>query len=91
MKVDIVYAKPHRQTALTVEVAEGTTIQQAIEQSGILKLCRDIDLTKQKVGIFSKILALTTPVEDGARVEIYRAVSANPTAVKFRPGPKQVS
>lgn len=88
MKVEVVYAKPNRQTVVAVEAADGMTIEEVIGQSGILKLCRDIDLAKNKVGIFSKILPLTTPVEEGARIEIYRAVTADPTAVKRRPGPK---
>jgi putative ubiquitin-RnfH superfamily antitoxin RatB of RatAB toxin-antitoxin module len=84
MKVGVVYAKPSRQTWLTIEVPDGTTVQQAIERSGILKQFPEIDLASQKVGIFGKAVALDAVVEDGARIEIYRPITADPATVPRR-------
>lgn len=72
--VDVVYATSARQVWLTVQVEDGTTVREAIERSGILDRCPEIDLETQKVGIFSKLTKLDSPVEDGARIEIYRPV-----------------
>ncbi len=85
MKVGVVYALPGKQTWLNVEVADGSTVQQAIERSGILAQCPEIDLTQQKVGMFGKMAALDAVVEDGARIEIYRPITADPKTVHRRP------
>jgi len=88
MKVVVVYATPKRQTVLTVDVPDGTTVNQAIERSGILKQCPDIDLATQKVGIYGKVAALDAAVDDGARIEIYRPITADPKTVKRRAKPE---
>jgi putative ubiquitin-RnfH superfamily antitoxin RatB of RatAB toxin-antitoxin module len=56
----------------------------AIEHSGLLQQFPDIDLNKQKVGVFGKLARLDTPVEEGARVEIYREITADPELVERR-------
>jgi putative ubiquitin-RnfH superfamily antitoxin RatB of RatAB toxin-antitoxin module len=84
MKVGVVYALPGRQSWLNIEVAEGTTVKAAIEKSGILAQFPDINLEAQKVGIFGKVAALDAVVEEGARIEIYRPITADPKTVKRR-------
>ncbi len=84
MKVSVVYAIPGKQAVLSVDLPEGATVQQAIEKSGILKRFPDIDLTQQKVGIFTKVVPLDAPAPDGARIEIYRPIIADPATVKRR-------
>lgn len=85
MKVGVVYATPGRQAWLTIDMPEGATVQQAIDKSGILSQFPEIDLAQQKVGIQGKIIALDAPVEDGARIEIYRPITADPKTVHRRP------
>jgi len=85
MKVGVVYATPKRQAWLTVDLPEGGTVRQAIDKSGILHQFPDINLEDQKVGIFGKVVPLDSPVEEGARVEIYRPITANPETVHRRP------
>jgi hypothetical protein len=82
MNIGIVYALPKRQVWLNVEVPEGATIREAIERSGILVQFPEIDLDQQKVGIFGKVSALETQLADGDRIEIYRALIADPKALK---------
>ncbi|RAU21571.1 RnfH family protein [Paramagnetospirillum kuznetsovii] len=84
MKVGVVYAVPTRQSWLTIDVPEGTTVGQAIEKSGILHQYPEIDLETQKVGIFGKPVALDLVVEEGARIEIYRPITCDPKTVKRR-------
>jgi len=86
IRVAVVYAKPARQVWLDVEVPPGTTVEQAIERSGILRHCPEIDLSRQKVGVHAKICALDAVLEDGARVEIYRPITADPDALAARAG-----
>ncbi len=84
MKVGIVYAVPTRQSWLTIDVPEGTTVKQAIEKSGVLHQYPEIDLETQKVGIFGKATTLDAIVEEGARIEIYRPITCDPKTVKRR-------
>jgi len=75
MIVEVAYALPERQTLLILEVEEGITVQGAIEASGILDRYKQIDLTKDRVGIFSKFTTLDTVLREKDRVEIYRPLS----------------
>ena len=78
MKVEVAYLTPHKQVVLVVELPEGSTIETAIQYSGILGEFPEIDLIKQPVGIFSKIRRLSEQVVDGDRIEIYRPLTIDP-------------
>lgn len=84
MKVSIVYALAKRQIWLNIEVPEGATLREAVERSGLLARCPEIDLDRQKVGVFGKVSALETKLADGDRVEIYRPLIADPKTLKGR-------
>ena len=84
MKVLVAYVTPAKQAVLKVDLPEGATVQEAIDRSGILTKFPDIDLTKQKVGVFGKVTPLDAALTEGARVEIYRPITADPKAVKRR-------
>ncbi len=84
MNVGVCYAEAERQTWLRLEVPDGSTVQQAIEQSGMLNHYPHIDLSIQKVGIFGKLSKLDATVKEGDRVEIYRQITADPAQVKRR-------
>ena len=81
MKIGIAYATPKRQAWFDVELPEGATVQDAINRSGILKQFPDIDLEKQKVGIYAKISKLDAVLNEGDRVEIYRPITCDPKTV----------
>ncbi len=78
MNVSVSYAEQSKQIWLKLEVDDETTVEQAIEQSGILQRVPEIDLTAQKVGIFGKVVKLDRQLSDGERVEIYRPITAEP-------------
>ena len=82
IKVEIAYALPQEQVVLPLSVAPGTTIQQAIEKSGILSKFPDIDLSRNKLGIFGKLGKPDTVLRDRDRVEIYRPLIADPKEVR---------
>jgi hypothetical protein len=84
MKVEVVYALPDKQSLLSLEVPAGTTVEQAIRQSGILSMYPDIDLANNKVGIFSKPTTLDTELREFDRVEIYRPLIADPKEIRRR-------
>jgi putative ubiquitin-RnfH superfamily antitoxin RatB of RatAB toxin-antitoxin module len=78
LDVEVVYALSERQVLLTVRVADGATIVDVIQSSGILTHFPEIDLTQQKVGIFGKLREHTDVVSAGDRVEIYRPLTIDP-------------
>jgi len=78
IKVEVVYAVPKQQEVLILEVEEGSSVLEVITQSGILQRYPDIDLTKNKVGIFSKIIKLDALVKVMYRIEIYRPLTIDP-------------
>ena len=82
MIVEVAYALADKQSLLTIEVERGATLKDAIEASGILESFKQIDLTKDRVGIFSKFASLDTILQEKDRVEIYRSLVADPTEVR---------
>ncbi len=78
LEVQVAYAKPEEQYIVVLEVEQGTTLEQAIERSGILARYPEIDSQSAKVGIFGKAASRTTKLSAGDRVEIYRPLIADP-------------
>lgn len=82
INIEVVFALPDRQFLLHVKLTEGATVEEAIVQSGILSLRDDIDLSKNKVGIYSRPAKLSDILSDGDRVEIYRPLLADPKEIR---------
>jgi putative ubiquitin-RnfH superfamily antitoxin RatB of RatAB toxin-antitoxin module len=82
VKVEVAYARADQQVILELDVPVGTTVEQAIKESGVLDSFPEIDLEKNKVGIFGKLTKLVTALNAGDRVEIYRALIADPKEVR---------
>lgn len=82
IQLEVTYAKPDRQEIVSLKLPEGSTIQQAIEASGLLQRHPDIDLAKTKVGIYGKLSRMDTVVRERDRVEIYRPLIADPKEVR---------
>ncbi|WP_312157957.1 RnfH family protein, partial [Pantoea piersonii] len=57
-------------------------VEQAIVASGLLELRRDIDLSRNKVGVFSRPVKLGDTLQEGDRVEIYRPLIADPKELR---------
>lgn len=82
MTVEVAYALPDRQVIIELVVDRGTTLEQAIDLSGVRGQFAEIDLDKNKVGIFGKLAKLTDKLQPGDRVEIYRPLIADPREVR---------
>jgi putative ubiquitin-RnfH superfamily antitoxin RatB of RatAB toxin-antitoxin module len=78
LQIYVCYATPEHEWLLPLKVEPGTTIAQAIEQSGLLDEMTGIDLATQPVGIYGKKKTLDTVLRERDRVEIYRALLADP-------------
>lgn len=84
MNVGVCYATPAKQVWLKIEVPDGSTVRDAIAQSGLLTQFPSIDLEVQKVGVFGRVTKLDALLKDGERVEIYRPITADPETVERR-------
>lgn len=78
MRISVAYVDPSNTFWQTLEVDEGCNLLTAINQSEILKKVPTIDLEKQKVGVFGKVVKLDTQLKEGDRVEIYRPITITP-------------
>ena len=79
LEVEVAYALPHQQFLRRLKMPSGSTVRQAIVQSGVLSKFPDIDLKSVKVGIFSRPVDLDVLLNSGDRVEIYRPLILSPT------------
>lgn len=82
IQVEVAFARPDTQMIIPLQVPVGTTLEQAIELSGIREHFPEIDLAKNKVGIFGKLSKLDAVLRDHDRVEIYRKLIADPKQVR---------
>jgi len=82
ISVEVVYALPEKQYLRYVKVEQGSTVEQAIKASGLLELRKEIDLSSNKVGIFSRPVKLSDRVDEGDRIEIYRPLIADPKELR---------
>lgn len=76
--VEVVYALPQHQFVTTLQLPLESTVKDAIEQSGILEQFPEINLSNNKIGIFSQRVSLERQLSAGDRVEIYRPLQVDP-------------
>lgn len=76
--VEVIYASEDKQTVFELSVPENTTVEQAINLSRVCQQHPEIDLKQNPIGIFSKKVQLTTQVQEGDRIEIYRPLKQDP-------------
>jgi putative ubiquitin-RnfH superfamily antitoxin RatB of RatAB toxin-antitoxin module len=84
INVEVIYALPQEQLIFSVSLTQGANAQEAIEASGILQKYSEIDLKKNKLGIYSRLIKLDTVLADGERIEIYRPLIADPKEMRKR-------
>jgi len=84
IQIEVVYGLAHKQKLLSLPIEHGSTVEQAIAESGMLALFPEIDLTINKVGVWNKAVKLSNIVEDLDRIEIYRPLIADPKEVRKR-------
>ncbi len=80
--VEVVYALPQEQKIYSLVVNNSLTVEEIIRESGILDNYPEIDLKKNKVGVFSRNVKLDATVRDKDRIEIYRPLLADPKEIR---------
>lgn len=82
MNIEVCYALPEKAELVSLKLPEGATLMQALEASGLLAKYPDIDVKKNKFGVFAKLSKADTVLRDHDRVEIYRPLIADPKEVR---------
>ena len=82
LRIEIVYALPTRQWRRTLELEDGATVGEAIERSELRREVPDLEIVDQRIGVFGKPCALSQPLRNGDRVEIYRPLLCDPKEVR---------
>lgn len=82
LTVEITYALPEKQTLYSFDVPVGTSLNKAIELSGIQSIHPELDLKATKVGIFGKIAPREQILEAKDRIELYRPLFADPKEIR---------
>lgn len=82
--VEVVYARPEEQVLEQLTVSADSTVESVIQRSGLLERFPEIDLARNKVGIFGKATTLDAGLQDGDRIEIYRPLIADPKEARKR-------
>ncbi len=78
ISIEVLYALPHEQTLLKLQVPQGCTVSDAINISGMREKYPAIDPAKNKLGIFGKLRKDYAILRDRDRIEIYRPLIADP-------------
>lgn len=84
LKIEVVYATPGGQTRYVLELEEGATVRDAVARSGALMEFPEIDLTRNRVGIYGRLVSLDARLAEGDRVEILRPLVADPKEARRR-------
>ncbi len=78
ISVVVCYAKPNHQDLISVKLPPSSSVLTAIQQSGILEKYKEINLERNKVGIFGQLVKLDQTLHDNDRIEIYRPLQVDP-------------
>jgi len=78
ISVEIVYATAERQELIAIQVEEGTTVAGAIALSSIARFFPDDNLQRCPVGIWGRLVEKSLVLQDGDRIELYRALQKDP-------------
>jgi putative ubiquitin-RnfH superfamily antitoxin RatB of RatAB toxin-antitoxin module len=82
--VEVAYASYDEQTVISLKVSPGTTARAAVEKSGILRRHPEIDLTRNKLGVFGRRVEGGYQLRMDDRVEIYRPLRVDPKLSRKR-------
>ena len=84
IEIEVAYALPQTQTVVTLKVAAGTTVSEALAQSGMFSQTAAGDRDMVAVGVSGKRVPLATVLHEHDRIEIYRPLIADPKQVRRR-------
>ena len=83
INITLVYSPAPRQTRQwQLDLAVGSTVSQAVLQSGVLQEFPDLSLENLKLGIWGKKCSVHQTLADSSRIEIYRPLRVDPKVAR---------
>ncbi|MCL2635549.1 MAG: RnfH family protein [Betaproteobacteria bacterium] len=82
LDIEVCYAQAGKQEVVRLRLADGATLGEALEASGLLLKYPEIDPKQNKFGIYAKLSKTDAVLRDRDRVEIYRPLIADPKEVR---------
>lgn len=82
--VEVIHAGMGQPIVRRVELADGSTVMQAIDASGITAMLPDGAVDPARMGIFARKVAPDRIVREGDRIEIYRPLMLDPMEARRR-------
>ena len=82
MNIEVLLAWPRNAELVNLRLPAGSTVQQALEASGLTQKHPDLDFSAFKLGIYGKLCKGDTMLRDRDRVELYRPLIADPKEVR---------
>ena len=82
IRVEVVYALPERQWVIALELPAGASVSQALAAAAVENLLPEAQRPRAGVGIWGRAVPLDTSLRDGDRVEVYRALRADPKTMR---------
>jgi uncharacterized protein len=84
IEVEVVYALPFAQDICRLRVPVGTTVEQVIDLAGVVARHPEIDLKRDRVAVYGRLVSTNLVLQDRDRVEILRPLNADPKEVRRR-------
>lgn len=78
LKVELACAVQQEVVIISLQLPEGSTVHDAIRQSGILDRYPQLSPLTGSTGIYGKLCTEDTVLKEGDRVEIYSPLRADP-------------
>lgn len=89
LSIEVVCVAKGREVHQKLKVRDGTTLGEAINQSGIIEQFPDFDIVKARKGIFGTLRSESWLLKDLDRVEIYQPLFFDPREARRRRAAKQ--
>jgi putative ubiquitin-RnfH superfamily antitoxin RatB of RatAB toxin-antitoxin module len=80
MRVEVIHALARKQERVLLDLPPGSTVQDALEASGMLQRLPRIEFGR--LGVLVKLVTAETKLRDRDRVEFYRPLIADPKEVR---------
>jgi uncharacterized protein len=80
MHIEVVYALPHKQERILLDLPPDSTVQDALQASGLLQRLPQIEFGS--LGVWGRPVTPETRLCERDRVEIYRCLIADPKEVR---------
>jgi len=84
VRVEVIYALPHRAWRVTLQLPAGSTAGDAFEASRLREQVPELAEGEPDLGVFAHACAPDRLLQDGDRVEVYRSLLIDPMEARRR-------